>query len=602
MLLSKQYALPRFFFTHAPQGAEREEPVSPKPLLEVDGLCVCFDDYLIHCDHRVDEQRATVILGHPVVGERIDREAVFQGTAKGLDPDFLRSLGGEFLLLHLDRATGRLQAATDRFPSIPLYYARVGNVLAGSVFYNDLWRWLGEKNARTPDPAVFFEFVWFQRIMGRNTYDTASEFLPGATALTRDHDHLSEQAFWTHSFEKTTDSLDHCAHDLAEALKRSVRRKLSDDPGRHGLFLSGGKDSRSVLASFEEPPVCFTVAVSKNNEWISAHQATEARGAEHVYLELPPDPYTRHLDELVQLSSGMYAYDHALFHGFADQVREHADVVFHGHGIDYMFQGMYVPAKVVRIWGKTQWRTLAPFSGDMVHDFMHTISYRLKHVDLLDYVLPARREEMYGTLRDSVGRVVEAGSSFCNTDHDVWEWLLIHAIARHYPYTNLYSMGTCAEQRTPTFDNDVFDLYLSLPAKYRLNARMAIKLLTVLSPEMAAIRNNNTGMPAGYQAWQREMFVVKHRMLKKLGLLRKNPYNKSDADRTWPHRLTLLQEKGPLYQAAMDMCRSEALAGLGIWDMDRIARDIPSFIDNPPHRNIGGIVAYLLTIDRFLRQ
>ena len=84
---------------------------------------------------------------------------------------------------------------------------------------------------------------------------------------------------------------------------------------------------------------------------------------------------------------------------------------------------------------------------------------------------------MLESLRESVQEIVTTGESFCNTHYDLWEYMTIHALSRHHTHPNLTSMATNAEQRTVTFDNDIFDFYLSLPVKYRLGAKIARKTL-----------------------------------------------------------------------------------------------------------------------------
>lgn len=68
---------------------------------------------------------------------------------------------------------------------------------------------------------------------------------------------------------------------MAELMKESVRQKTSDGK-RYGHFLSGGMDSRSVLAAFDSPPVCFTTIADNREQRV----AIIGQGAEHVFLQL----------------------------------------------------------------------------------------------------------------------------------------------------------------------------------------------------------------------------------------------------------------------------------------------------------------------------
>ena len=152
-------------------------------------------------------------------------------------------------------------------------------------------------------------------------------------------------------------------------------------------------------------------------------------------------------------------------------------------------------------------------SEDIVSDYLSTIPHRLKDVDLLQYVKPKYRDGLYECLRESVDRIITKGEDFCNTPYDFWEYMLIHALSRHYPNPNLSSMSTCAEQRTLTFDNEIFDLYLSLPSKYRLGGNIARATLKYLNPKLAKVRRANTNLRADFSPFQIEVYKIYDKFL-----------------------------------------------------------------------------------------
>lgn len=389
---------------------------------------------------------------------------------------------------------------------------------------------------------------------------------------------------------------------LIHFLKQSIKEKTSDEKEKKcGLFLSGGTDSRTVLAAFERAPVCFTLAVSRNNEYRVAREIAAIKKAKHIFIRIDPDPYTKYLDALVQLGGGMYAFDHALFFGFKDIIAPMADVVFHGHGIDYMFQGMYVPSIPVRIGSVTTYfLKLRTLSKDFITDFLSMIPYRLKGVNLLDFVKQSRRNSLYESLREAVREILTLGEKFCNTSYDFWEYTLMHALSRHYPYTNLSSMATCAEQRTVTFHNDIFNLYLSLPVEYRLGAKMARKTLKNLSPPMAGVRTGNTNLRADYSPLQKQWVWFWDELFYRSGLRKQYQLDTPAEERTWPDRDRVIRRQPALRQAALNLCQSEALASLNFLDMDKLSKEIKRWLEKP--EGGGAFMIFLITQDRFLRQ
>ena len=550
-----------------------------------------------------NEKYLVFILGNPILGEKISHKAIADKFLNDTwDKEFLCSLNGEFLIVCLDKKKKLLHITNDRFTSIPLYYASDAKGFMGSVFYNDLWRRLSSENRLRLNQEAFFEFLWLQRLLGTKTYDTASRFLPAATTLTYDGKKIAHETYWSPSFKKTTKSLKECSVLLAESLKRSLGRKMSDEGKRYGLFLSGGIDSRTVLAAFDKSPVCFTFAVSKNNEYQVAREVAKIKNSQHIFIQLNPDPYSARLDLLVQLGGGMYAFDHALFFGFKDAIAPFVDVIFHGHGIDYLFQGMYVPTARINFGLKRpsifKLRTL---SNDFISDYLSTIPYRLKGVRLLDFVKEDCKDKMYESLRESLREVTNTGKKFCNSPYDYWEYTLIHSLSRHYPNTNLSSMATCVEQRTATFDNDIFNLYLSLPVEYRLNAKIARMTLKHLNPQMAKVRTGNTNIRADFSPLQRELCCIGDGLMRKARLRKgRAKFWPSAEERTWPDRGAIIKTHPRMKQAALDLCGSETLAELNFLDMDKLSQEIPKWINQP--QDSGAFMTFLITLDRFLKQ
>jgi hypothetical protein len=296
----------------------------------------------------------------------------------------------------------------------------------------------------------------------------------------------------------------------------------------------------------------------------------------------------------------MYNFDHALFLEASEYARRFVDAVFHGHGFDYMFQGIYMHVKYITLFRKkTFLKSLRPMDGDFISDYLGNTTYRLKNTDLLRYIKVGQRDRMMEYLRASVAEIMKEGSDVCRTPYDTWEYMLIHSLSRHYPNTNLSSMGAFLEQRTICFDNDIFDFYLSLPSQMRIGAPLARKVLELLAPEMAKVSTANTRMPAHFSPLQQTSWQILRwgaRQIVKSDRLRPPAAD----DRTWPNRNEFLRRTPAMADMAKELCDSPALSCLGFLDMDRIRDDIAAWIDSG--RGGGDFIFTLITLDRFLKQ
>lgn len=538
-----------------------------------------------------------VILGNPILNERIDKPAVAQLLRQADREPHLADINGEFLLLVWDKRHQILQIISDRFSSIPFYYVweDAAQMFTGSVYYTDLWLSRGLAGRR--DPYAFLEFMWFQRLLGTKTFDTASRCLSAASVLTVTKSGCQVTRYWRPSFIKTTASFDACADEYVRLLQRSLALKTSDAP-RLGLMLSGGHDSRMVLACMPQAPVCFTLAVSENTEFQVAGALARMKNAKHVYLNIPLDKYAAIFDDSVRLGGGMYVYEHALFLGYGAEVRQHADVVLHGHGLDYMFQGMYVPVTYLRILGK---RTYIPdllSLPDAANYYRDNISYRLKNVDFFAYLKPHVRIAMLERLDKEVASVIEGSGVMFPEERDKFEYLLNHCLSRHYSNTNVASIRTYAQQRTPAFENDIYNFYLSLPYLYRMGGRMARAGLIRANRQMAEYMTANLKMRACSSPREKTFMQFLNYFLMKTRIIRAPFIYPGENERTWPNRGTGFATQGRLQKALSRALVSEHMESLGLFDMDLLRRDVNLFLQKP--ELYGQFLATLSTTSAFL--
>tara|TARA_Y100000588_G_scaffold395260_1_gene521989 strand:+ start:9362 stop:11158 length:1797 start_codon:yes stop_codon:yes gene_type:complete len=542
-----------------------------------------------------------IILGNPIINDRIDHDGIFKMVQNGIEHVDWSVLNGEFLLVIENKLERNIKIINDRFASIPLFYS-ASDFLIASVFYSDIWQKLKVQNKLKITSRNFFEFLWLNRILGTKTYDEHSRYLLPASVLTYDAGTASISRYWEPSFEKTTESIEECAVEMGRLLRQSVSRKTKDNGERIGLFLSGGMDSRTVLSSFNHPPVCFTLAVAYNNEVRVAKEVADFVGAKHNFLKIDSDPYSDRLDEMVRIGNGMSSFENALFIGYRGKVSEEADVLFHGHGIDYMFQGMYVPRLPVTLFQRTLFfEKLRTISSDFVTDFLNNVPYRIKNIDLFAFVKRSHRKELEESLRCSVQEVVAAGKKYCNDPYDFWEYMLVHAMSRHYSNPNISSLATCGEQRTVTFDNDIFNFYLSLPVKYRLQGKIARQNLMNMSSGLAKIKTGNTNLPATLSPAQKQAYWLRDWFLRKSLIRKQTRFHAPPEERTWPDRGMMYKLHDRLKYVALEMSRSEALDSLGFLDMDIVRNSVDSWVDKPS-KFTGALISNLVTIDRFMKQ
>lgn len=546
-------------------------------------------------------RRTAIVVGSAILGDVIDPEGAGKLLLSAPNvADAARTINGQFLIFLNDPDAGTLSVISDRQTGVPFYYASVESGVVGAFLYSDLVRYLRRSEQLSLVPEHLFEFLWLQRLLMDKTHDSRSRFLPAATILTIDAKGTRQQRYWRPDFTKNQVRNSRASgHELAERLRHSMLRRTSDNK-RYGLFLSGGHDSRTILAAMSSAPECFTVGYSDNYEVGCARELARLSNAPFHFLKLPPDHLHRVADAAAKLCGGLYSIDHALFLGHDQEVSQRADVVFHGHGIDYMYQGMYLPARNIAIAGRpTFFRQLTKYPGDLASAFNNEIPFRLKYVDLMSLIRPEWRTRLAGHLSASAEAVIADCADVAQSDADRWEYFLIHALGRHFSWPNIGSKMIGVEQRTPSFDNDLFDFYLSLPPEQRVTAAALRRAQIELNRKMAMVPTGNWGIPAAYSPSSKTAWLVARKALRHLtgiSTLR----GPQAQDRTWPDRdVHLTGEPGWRGRVTAALQDEELESALAFLDWPSLREKAVQWLDKPS----GGasLLVELLSVQLFLK-
>ncbi len=548
-------------------------------------------------------EKCIILLGSPIIGNMIDREKAVRIVSDDLDINarVAKELNGEFLFIIYNRISGELKVINDRFTSIPLYYYRneSSSEFYATPYFSCLWQIRKSLGLKINQEAIC-EFLFFQRLLGTKTFLHDILFLPDASILKFKEGKLSIERYWQRDYQKTNSSLEENSHRLAELVERSIRNKTSDGR-RYGHFLSGGMDSRSVLAAFENNfPTCFTATISENRELRTAREIAHTKGAKHIYLKLHPEHYSQIFEPAVKIIGGMYNYDHGLFLGYSDVVTQNADVCFHGHGFDYMFQGMYIPGKPVVIGGRTlYYKTLLELPDDLVSFFISNVSYRIKQADIWKFVKLEKQQNLRYFQKESISEILSDGRNLTDSSNDLWEYLTFHHLSRHYSYPNHATIATLTEQRVVSFDNDIFDLYLSLPVEHRFTGKIEKRCLQILDPRIAEIWSANTNLPVTASAFTQTAYQLAGAFKRKFFPEKDNP---SWMERTWPDREYALRSQPTLKNAVIDLCTSETLEDIDFLDIQKIRDEFPRWLEGENIPGISGdLVQTILTLGTFLK-
>jgi asparagine synthetase B (glutamine-hydrolysing) len=539
------------------------------------------------------------IFGHPIAnGRRSDDDVMSCWDAASDTGAFARGLDGNFLLVIHDHRRRTLEIVSDRFSSHALYFATRAGSLVASFSLIGLIRELG---GFQPNIPAFVEFLHFRRLFGEKTYDSRCQYLASATLLQHAGDGLSATKYWQPDYRRPRLNAETGSAAIVEALRGTMRAHMEDvDSGRrYALFMSGGLDSRALVAASADPPVCVTTCLQFNNEAEVARDVATAAHTPFHFVPRPTNAYDGHVADAIYSGNGEHILSEAHFIGYRQLVGSYADCFFLGLGLDVFLGGLYLPKDPVRWGGRDALHSaLRPLGADIVGAFIDGVKYRLKTSDPWDIVKADARPRLRDGLRQGLDQIASRGREYGASGYDLWEHMHLHNFSRHYSFLMIDSVRRWAECRVPALCNDLLDIAIALPAELKTNSTAYLQALKRLSPDLMRIRNANTNIAAGVSLRQQSAVRAARVVANKFGAgFRVSP---SRADRSWPSPANVLQSSSELMNLVGPLPASPNLAALDLFDPKALAAKVDDHMSGRSDESV--LLMLLVTVDGFLKQ
>ncbi|MFB6121608.1 MAG: asparagine synthase-related protein [Halobacteriaceae archaeon] len=249
--------------------------------------------------------------------------------------DAFAELNGSYLaVVDVD---GAARVVTDPIRSWECYYADVDGV---RVFGTDVSAVRGLLENPTVDRMAVLEMLHLGTVLGEATLFEEVRRVPFDGTLTASGvDSLSRFVYDPREFDHEG--------QLAERLSRAIRRR-DHYPGRHGLLLSGGQDSRVFLSTLPGVETTYTIGRPDSREVRVARRVAAQYGAAHRALE-PGSRYLYPSDEKVLYGQGVKEALHIHHAGYDDELD--ADVMYHGLLFDTLFKGYFLERDGLSVFG-----------------------------------------------------------------------------------------------------------------------------------------------------------------------------------------------------------------------------------------------------------
>jgi asparagine synthase (glutamine-hydrolysing) len=503
-----------------------------------------------------------------------------------------KELNGSFCIAIYDLNAHELLLVNDRFSSRPLFYCLANN---GTLLFSTQLSSIIQSSEvpRELNIKAIFEFFTFQKVLGTETFYKNINLLPSATILYYRKGNISFTHYWKMKYNDSKHSEKYYVDKLAEAIKKSVARRTQGDH-RFGLLLSGGLDSRTILAATDKKMVCFTIGDSENRQVKIAERIAKAKGCKHIFLKRDSDHYVNLVDRGVEIGDGMYCFTHAHNIGFFDQIHTECDILLHGFGFDSLLKELfYIPS--IKLFGKRTpfHRHLSKISTPLQTVFLNETLYK-NRVDKL-FVEPYSTEYKNLIVKSINEVLLSAEESGARDPYKKADYLTaIHSAFNILAYLHVSHIRSYIDERTVTFDNDLLNLHLEIPMKLRKDNRIFKKVMKKIDSHIASITNANTGCsPTAPKLIEWGFIAVQY-------IVNKLLHRPLHAHSSWPDYAKLIRENAKLKNIIGETIHDEKCLDPSIFNIQKIEEMFNKHLTNK--EDYAEFLLLLLTFGRWYKR
>jgi asparagine synthase (glutamine-hydrolysing) len=453
----------------------------PQPVLSRDGNIVLF------LSGEFFDWKCTLAGNYPRRDQASSDAAYALQLYEMYGPQFAQYLAGTFAIAVYDRSRRIVLLITDRFGLYPLYFCQQNEYL---VFAPEIKGVLQARNTSPqPDNVALAQYMRFQQVLGTRTFFQDVHMLAHASILTFDlaTNSCHIEPYW--SFDQIPSqspgiTFDEAAEETVRLMRLAVARRLRGNH-RIGIYLSGGLDSRVILAAYppEYPrPTTITYGLKNCRDVYYASQVAARANTTHHFYEFRDGKWVADYAGLhLTLTEGFHTWVH--MHGIntLEMARGLLDINLTGFAGDQHLGGFREASiKLNRAVDELDYLTylFERFNQDynwpgISEAEEHVLYTPQTHARLAGVAFESLRQELQPYLRYNYGN---------RTDY----FDFIQLDLRHYSHYITFTRSHL-DVRHPYCDYDLVDFLLSLPIAFRENGRLEMAVLNRLDPSLALV-------------------------------------------------------------------------------------------------------------------
>lgn len=396
---------------------------------------------------------------------------------------WLQKLDGEFVIYAVDTVSGDATVIPDLLGQLPLYYATTGNVGAVGRKKSALAALTGTTDVDRLAVAEYLRLGY--TLTDRTFYDDIRRVPPGTVVhVDGTTGAVNPEQHYTFDFSATPHSsrdVGENARELASMFAEACARRAEACPGDNVLLLSGGLDSRGILAGFEAEDVRYR-AITRDSDQenpvdVSVAEKLAASVDGNWTRMQTPRPTGNDLLCHLRMSGGTDPFNIARIQPFLRTVR--ADVpegswLYPGAGGDKVMPDL------------SPTRSLDSMEDLIDYVLSVECTFSADDVESITGVPESRiRDDLQSRLDSYPESNLEKKFVHYEIFERAFSWLFEATDTnRHHLWTS-----------TPYYSLEVLHYSMGVPDRQKRRYRLFAEFLEHLSPALAGVENANFGAP-----------------------------------------------------------------------------------------------------------
>jgi asparagine synthase (glutamine-hydrolysing) len=430
----------------------------------------------------------------------------------------LEDISGNCAIVIYDAPQGKLYLRTDPAGCFPVYACECGGAPVWGSHPDVLAAVAGETGR--VDTVSLAEFILASTVTPPFTYYERIRAVEPGTLIVFDLQEKRQSHRRYFAFEYQGDPKipeDELADALAAAWRQAVQRRTLPRLGLPVVALSGGLDSRLILAAMNQPEraLAFTCYDAPNRELKTARAIADAVRVPFLPLLRSPDYYGENAEAGVRISGGMGTFANNHFLGVLERLHAKGmQVMLTGCYCDYLFKALPLNRDTHWLSGR---ESVAPFANTFYFDRW------MPKTPLAKQVLQRWEERFPAALRerqdDAALFEIEVRRTFplCY-EGDNQQRLVPQRMTGWFP---------------PLADLELLWVYRRIPPRLKLNRRLFLKAVQRLlaSSPVDRVPNANTAASLYASPLRETLSYNWLRLRRRLGALRRS----MASDGSWPN-------------------------------------------------------------------